>query len=65
MAKEKIVKHRIVRVEKKIWGPDDTYLQIDPGKVQVFESDGWKEGDRVLVRIEIVPYSGALSTGDL
>lgn len=37
------------RVSEKYWGPDDTYLNIG---MQVFSSDGFRPGDKVLVTVE-------------
>ena len=39
------------RVEEKIWGPDDTYLTVE---VQVFTTEGFKEGDEVEVTVKKV-----------
>ena len=39
---------RQVWVERKVWGPDDDYLRISL-EIQLFEEDGWKEGDKVYV----------------
>jgi hypothetical protein len=36
-------------VRRKIWGPGDTYLVVN--EFQVFEGEGFKDGDKVEVTI--------------
>ncbi len=45
---KKVIK---ARVAEKVWGPGDTYNVV---QVQVFESDGFKDGDEVKVTVEKV-----------
>lgn len=40
---------RKASVVEKAWKPHDTYLVVE---VQVFEDDGFKEGDEVEVTVE-------------
>lgn len=49
MSRKKIVKEE-VRIERRIWDRDDDYLVVPD--IQVFETDGFKEGDKVKVTIE-------------
>ena len=44
----------IVQVERKVWGPDDTYLVIPLGDIQVFWDEGWSEGMKVKIDIKAV-----------
>ena len=43
---------RILRIEKRIWAPDDYYLVVP--EIQVFEEDGFQKGMEVRVTIEYV-----------
>ena len=36
-------------VYEKIWAIGDTYLEVS---VQVFESEGFKKGDKVIVKVQ-------------
>lgn len=40
-----------VTVRKKVWGPNDTFLVVEVAQ-QVFEFEGFKEGDQVKITIE-------------
>jgi hypothetical protein len=39
-------------VEERVWGPGDTYLVVS--ETQVFEHDGFRQGDKVKIIIEKV-----------
>lgn len=49
---EKYIQEAIV--VEKAWSLDDSFLMIPVTSIQLFEVDGWKEGDRVILRIEVV-----------
>jgi hypothetical protein len=40
-------------VVRKTWGLGDTYLVIDLHGKQVFEEDGWRDGDKVTVTVTV------------
>ena len=45
-----VTKIEDVRIEKRVWGPGDTYLVVP--EIQVFSTDGFKKGMKVRVIIQ-------------
>jgi hypothetical protein len=43
----------IMFVTEKKWGPDDSYLGLDIGTLQVRERDGFKPGQKVKVTVKV------------